>query len=410
MTYDVAIVGAGAAGLGAAQRLADAGAACVVLEARGRVGGRGHTVMPSGALHLDLGCGWLHSADRNPFTVIAQAQGLTIDRTPAAWGRETPGFGMGAAERAAFGRAMGEIEARIEEAALAPQDRVAAELLDPASPWTPLLNAFSAYYNGAEFDQVSVKDYAAFDDDGINWRVLEGYGRAIGDLGAGLDVALETPVAAIDHAGLRLRLDTPKGTVEAAFAIVTIPTDLLAAGAIRFDPGLPAVLEAAAQLPLGLADKVFLTLDEPDALPRDAHLFGRPDRTETGSYYLRPFGRPVVEAYLGGRHARELEAEGPGATGVFAMEEVVGLLGSAARRTIRPIVASRWASDPWSRGSYSHALPGHADARARLARPVDERLFFAGEATSPHGFSTAHGAYQEGVRAAEAVLSMLRSG
>jgi monoamine oxidase len=407
MDYDVAIVGAGASGLAAAQRLAGSGLRCIVLEARGRIGGRGHTITPDGALHLDLGCGWLHSADRNPFTAIAQGQGLTIDKTPAAWGQEQPGFGMGAEARAAFSRAMQGMFEAIDEAAKAPQDRPAADLLDPGDQWTPLLNAFSAYYNGAEFDQVSVKDYAAYEDDGVNWRVLEGYGRAIAGLGADIKVSLETPVDLIDHQGPGVRLHTPRGIVEARAVIVTIPTDHLAQQRLRFLPALPDKAQAAAQLPLGLADKLFLVTDEPGALPKDAHVFGRSDRTETGSYYLRPFGRPLIEVYVGGRHARELEAQGAAALSAFAIEELTGLLGGDFARTLRPIAQSRWASDPWALGSYSHALPGGAGARAVLAAPVDGRLFFAGEATSAGSFSTAHGAYLEGVRAAEEVLAAL---
>ena len=407
MDYDVAIVGAGASGLAAAQRLARSGLSCIVLEARGRIGGRGHTVTPEGALHLDLGCGWLHSADRNPFTAIAQGQGLTIDKTPAAWGQEQPGFGMGAEARAAFRQAMEGMFEAIDEAAKAPLDRPASDLLDPGGLWTPLLNAFSAYYNGAEFDQVSVKDYAAYEDDGVNWRVLEGYGRAIAGLGADITLSLETPVALIDHQGPGVRLHTPKGIIEAKAAVVTVPTDHLAQQHLRFLPELPGKAEAAALLPLGLADKLFLITDEPEALPKDAHVFGHTDRTETGSYYLRPFGRPLIEVYVGGRHARELEAEGAAAFPAFAIEELTGLLGSDFARTLRPLAQSRWASDPWALGSYSHALPGGAGARALLAAPVDGRLFFAGEATSAGSFSTAHGAYLEGVRAAEeAIISL----
>ncbi|MGH7061067.1 MAG: FAD-dependent oxidoreductase, partial [Stellaceae bacterium] len=62
---------------------------------------------------------------------------------------------------------------------------------------------------------------------------------------------------------------------------------------------------------------------------------------------------------------------------------------------------------PWTRGSYSYALPGHAGDRARLAAPVEDRLFFAGEATSPHFFSTAHGAWISGIAAADAALTSL---
>ena len=405
MDVDVAVVGAGAAGLGAARRLSGL-RRCVVLEARGRVGGRGHTVDPLGGMPLDLGCGWLHSADRNPFTRIAEVEGLTIDRTPAAWGQAAPGFGMTQQERDAFGDAMQATFAAIDKAAHAPHDVAVSQLLDPAAPWTPLLNAFSAFYNGAEFDQVSAKDYAAFEDDACNWRVVEGYGRAISGLASGLDIRLGTAVTAIDRSGPNLILETSAGAVRARAAIVTIPTSLLVAGAIRFTPDLPDWLEAASGLPLGLADKVHLAFDEPEALPKDAHTFGHIDRTATGSYYLRPFGRPLIEVYLGGAHARGLEAEGEGAVAAFAIEELVGIMGSHVRSQLHCVAASRWANDPWALGSYSHALPGHADCRARLALPVEGRLFFAGEATSPGGFSTAHGAYQEGVRAAEAVLAL----
>jgi monoamine oxidase len=91
----------------------------------------------------------------------------------------------------------------------------------------------------------------------------------------------------------------------------------------------------------------------------------------------------------------------------FATEELVGLFGSAIRHRLSPLAGSFWRADPFARGSYSYALPGHADDRARLAAPVDDRLFFAGEATSPNFFSTAHGAYETGIAAAKAVLASL---
>jgi monoamine oxidase len=77
------------------------------------------------------------------------------------------------------------------------------------------------------------------------------------------------------------------------------------------------------------------------------------------------------------------------------------------RKRLHPIAATAWARDPYARGSYSHAMPGHADARLALAAPVDGRLFFAGEACMVHDFSTAHGAYRSGVAAADAVIAML---
>ena len=86
---EVAVIGGGAAGIGAARRLREAGVKALILEARGRLGGRAWTV-EAGGFPVDLGCGWLHSAKRNPWTGIAAAQGRTIDRTPPPWARAAP--------------------------------------------------------------------------------------------------------------------------------------------------------------------------------------------------------------------------------------------------------------------------------------------------------------------------------
>jgi monoamine oxidase len=214
-------------------------------------------------------------------------------------------------------------------------------------------------------------------------------------------------VSLLRHDGPRLSLETPRGVISARAAIVCVPTAILAAGALRILPELPDKLAAAEGLPLGLADKVFLKLLEPDAFAVEAMVYGDSDRTATGSYHLRPLGRPIIEAFFGGAHARELEAQGPGAAAAFAIEELVGVYGSGLRDRVSVLAETAWSRDPWARGSYSHALPGRAGERTVLAAPVDGRLFFAGEACSPHAFSTAHGAWETGERAAREVLAVL---
>jgi len=136
-------------------------------------------------------------------------------------------------------------------------------------------------------------------------------------------------------------------------------------------------------------------------------VYGASDRMATGAYHLRPLGRPIIEAFFGGAHARALEAEGPGAAAAFAIDELAGIYGTGVRRQVSVLAHTAWAADRWARGSYSHALPGRAGERAVLAAPVDGRLFFAGEACSPHAFSTAHGAWETGERAAREVLAAL---
>jgi monoamine oxidase len=407
---DVAIIGAGAAGLAAASALAAAPLSVVVLEAQGRIGGRAHTVSLAG-LPLDLGCEWLHSADRNPLVEKIAATGLTIDKTPPPWAHPEATANFGAEERQTYRTAFAALDERVEAAAPEAADGPVSRLLDPGDRWTPLLNAFSAYYNGAEFDQVSIKDYAAYDDSELNWRVAEGYGTGIAGLAPPrARIVGDCPVSVLRHDGPRLSLETPRGVVTARAVILCVPTAVLAAGALRILPELPAKLAAAEGLPLGLADKVFLKLEEPDAFAVESMVYGASDRTATGSYHLRPLGRPIIEAFFGGAHARALEAEGPAAAAAFAIEELVGVFGAGLRRRVSVLAQTAWASDPWARGSYSHALPGRAGERAVLAAPVDGRLFFAGEACSPHAFSTAHGAWETGERAAREVLAALGVG
>jgi monoamine oxidase len=242
----------------------------------------------------------------------------------------------------------------------------------------------------------------------VNWRVVEGYGTVIAAHGASLPVTLGCPVRGIDWSGRRLRVETAQGSIAADAAIVTLPSSLLAEQKIAFTPDLPAKAEAAAGLPLGLADKLFLSLSDAGEFEKDSRLFGRTDRSGTATYHLRPFGRPQIEVYFAATLAAELEAAGETAFLDFAVAELVGLLGSDFARRIRPLHLHRWGIDPLSRGSYSYALPGRADCRATLAAPVDDRLFFAGEACSTNDYSTAHGAYLTGVVAADQAIAARR--
>jgi monoamine oxidase len=407
---DVAIIGAGAAGLGAARALENSGLSVIVLEARDRVGGRGHTIMAAPGITFDLGCGWLHSADKNSFVKIAEQLNFEIDRTRPPWREQSFDAGFPLAERIDFIKALDAFYDRAEEAAktLAKRggDAAASTYLEPGNRWNPMIDAISTYVNGCEFDRVSIQDMDAYEDSEINWRVRRGYGALMVAYGAHLPLALNTEVTLIDHSGKRVRIETSRGTLLASKVVVTVPTNLIAEEAIRFHPALPAKVEAARGLPLGLDNKVMLALDEPETLPKDGSLRGATMRTAMGSFHLRPFGQPCIEGFFGGSFAAALEESGEGALAAEAIDEIVALLGADFRRKLKPLVESRWGHDPFARGGYSHALPGHAGKRAVLAAPVDGRLFFAGEATSPNFFSTAHGARDSGERAAGEVVAV----
>ncbi len=400
--YDVVVIGAGAAGLAAGRQLAHAAVKFTILEARSRIGGRAWT--SAAEFPLDLGCGWLHSADANPFTAILSGLGFTIDETPPAWGRHSLDLGFSAEEQLAFDRAMTSFWRDLAKAARVAPDQPAASLLAPGGRFNALIAAVTSYANGTEPDRLSIHDTANYADTGLNWRVVEGYGAGIAAFGHDLPVRLACPVTRLDHSGRHLRLVTPQGLVTAEKVIITLPTNLLAQETLAFDPPLPEKRAAAAVLPLGIADKLVLALDRPLNLPKDGHLFGRIDRTGTASYHLRPFGRNLIEAYFGGQLAADLEVEGPKAFYAFAEDELAGLLGNSIRARLRPIAETAWGQDPFARGAYSYALPGHAEARGKLAAPVENWIFFAGEACSKQAFSTAHGAYLTGIAAAQAIV------
>jgi monoamine oxidase len=399
----IVVIGGGAAGIAAARRPHDAGQDVLIIEARDRLGGRALSFHHHGHA-LDLGCGWLHSAKRNPWTDIARARGFDIRTDTANWGSQWRDLGYPPEEKAAFGKAWARWE-KATHAALPGPDRPLSDFIAPDDRWRPLFDAISGFANGAPLSRVSLHDWAAYEDASTddNWAVGEGYGTLIVDHAGEVPVRLSTQVSRIDHRGLALRIETSAGTITADLAIICVPTSVLARGDIVFDPPLPDKQAAAAALPLGLADKVFLAVDGPVEWPANAHLTGNPRSACTASHRLSPFGWPVIESFFGGDCAEALE-DGDAAT-AFAIDEIVALLGNDWRRRLTPITATSWRHEPFIHGSYSHARIGMAPQRAVLAAPVDQRLFFAGEACSPHDFSTAHGAYATGRAVADSILA-----
>jgi monoamine oxidase len=402
---EVAVVGGGAAGIGAARTLHDAGVNCLLIEARSRLGGRAFTELDSG-YPLDLGCGWLHSADVNPWTKIAQAQGKTIDKTPPPWMKPTAQPKFSVEDQRAFRNATSAFFRRAEEAGSKDPDVPSSELLEPGDRWTPLVRAVSTYFAGVEPELVSARDFALYEDTEVNWRVVEGYGAAVTAHAQGVPTLLNAVVTRIDHSGKRIQVETAKGVVTASYVIVALPSAIIAQTENLLAPALSDKVEAARNLPLGLADKLFLSLDGAEEFAADSRLYGASDRTETATYHMRPFGRPVIEAYFGGANAWALEKGGVAAFFDFAVGQLIGLLGNDFAKRVKLLGMHLWGGDPFARGSYSYAKPGHWNDRRRLAQPVDDRLFFAGEACSSDFFTTAQGAYRTGADAAEMIMKL----
>jgi monoamine oxidase len=349
-SVDVAIIGAGAAGLGAANALKNSVLSVIVLEARDRLGGRAHTIMASPEVTFDVGCGWLHSADENSFVNIAETLGFEINRSLPPWRERAYGKAFPQDDRNEFIAALdafyGRAEQAAQEAMQSGRDGPANVCLESGNRWNPMIDAISTYINGCELDQVSLLDMDAYEDTDLNWRVRRGYGALIAAYRPSCPIALNCAVTLIDHSAKRIRIETSQGTLTADKVIVTVPTNLIADEAIRFHPPLPAKVDAARGLPLGLADKVTLALDEPEALPKRGNLRAATMRTAMGTYHIRPFGQPCIEGFFGGRFAQSLEDAGDGALAAESINEIVSILGNDFRRKLKPLAESRWAHDP----------------------------------------------------------------
>ncbi len=219
---------------------------------------------------------------------------------------------------------------------------------------------------------------------------------------------MATPAERIELTTDGVAVTTRTGTVRAGAAILTVSTAVLAGDALRLPSGAAPWREAAAALPLGRNEKVFLEIRRDSAFAPDSHAYGDLHDPSSASYSIRPNGWPVIEAFLGGDGARILQEEGPAAGFAYVSAQLVALFGSEVASAIRPLAATSWSRMAYIGGAYSCALPGESRARARLAQPFEDRLFFAGEATHPFDFTTAHGAHDSGVRAADEALAALR--
>ena len=274
--YDVAVIGAGAAGLAAGLELQKAGKRFIVLEARDRIGGRAFTDTSLG-LPFDMGAHWLHSARQNPFTAIADDLGIAyrsdIDFGPDHATRLGSGGPLPAAAQA---EAMDYIEAVLgaaHEAGAAGRDVAFSDVMDAQHRWNTLTRQLFGQITSLDPEQCSTRDFARYQQEGGDFPVENGYGALVARNAAGLLVTLSTPVTRVDWSGPEVRLETAKGTITAAAIIIAVPINVLIAGGIRFDPALPAKLvEAIHDCPMGVSEKLALLLDAP--VEGFGHLYG----------------------------------------------------------------------------------------------------------------------------------------
>jgi monoamine oxidase len=408
---DLAVIGAGAAGLAAAKTARALGLSVRLLEAKDRIGGRALTDRDSLGLTWDRGAHWLHQARENPFTAVADARGFAYRTDPLdvrIWmGERWATSEEDGAREAAQARA----DRAFEALARSGGDPAIGEGLDEAGWWAPAYRQLLRNLNGDDPDLTSAVDWARYRETGDNWPIADGYGALVAAWAADLPVALACPVRRIAVEPGRVRLDTARGALRARTAVVTVSTEVLAAGTIGFDPALPAPLQADLEsVPLGPANKVALAFDR-DVFGLTHTAVSDAVRAPRGyNLLVRPFGREMVLGHCGGPLGRELEAAGPDAMVELALEQLTQMFGAAVRRHVTATASTAWCGDPWIRGGYSVCRPGHADARPRLSQPVHDRVLLAGEACAPARFGTVNGAHDSGADAARRIAGWLRRG
>lgn len=403
---DLIIVGAGAAGIGAGLQARAAGLDFVILEAAGRIGGRAHTVQLQG-YDYDLGCHYLHSASRNVFAARALARGLTLDMSlnsepmPGRYYRN--GILQDETVRTACRDYYEAFFTAVDEAG---EDIAAATLVDRHAPHYDALVSWCAAINGVPPERYSTADSHGYSHTPEDWPVKEGYGALIAGFAIDLPIRLSCPVQAIDRGANPVRVETPEGSLTAKAVIVTTSPAVLKSGAIRFTPALPDELQVALEeVPMGYAERIALVADRP-VLDRSSYAHVVPKAGPGIGLQFQEFDQPIIGAYIAGDIALDLAKEdGKRALIAYAEEAACEILGKDLSKRLIERQSSCWSTDPLIQGGYSAALPGRHASRGILRQRFDDRVLLAGEACSPHYFTTAHGAYETGVGAVSTLFN-----
>jgi len=402
--------------MSAARTLQDNGLSVQILESKDRIGGRAYTDSHTFAVPFDHGCAWMSTGPYNPLVQFAEKCGFESverfypvleDKTFVATGA---GGWVNDEETRDRNRYLEDCYRAMAAEAGKGRDVSIAEVIDTTSIWTPHFDNYLKAVQGGDIATVSALDYSNAEADGEEHHLARGYGALIHEYGAGLPIELATAVERIDWSGDTVEIGTSRGSVTSRTVIVTVSTGVLAADRIRFEPGLPdATRSAISALPMGRLAKVAIQFDRNvyGAFTDDCFLY-YDDPDSSLSIVTGYADSTMAVAYAGGPLADELEALGVEGAADYLLERLEKAFGSKLRHYVTAADCTRWGSDPDVRGSYSIALAGHSGARTALAKPIANRLFFAGEATSEHHFGYAHGAFLEGRAAADKVAALLR--
>jgi monoamine oxidase len=407
--HSVVIIGAGAAGLSAARHLSSLGVAPLVLEARDRVGGRAWTATVGGHAGIDLGAHWLHAAKYNPLAQAARKLGIELRRGDGSPILIEQGRPVNAWNEAKLWRAWRRIEKDISRKAAANPAASAAQALTLSSLYDRVaMDLHGVHACGMPMEQISAVDFASAEDYD-DYFVEGGFGALLAAAGSGVDVRFGVTVSRIACAGHGVELTTNEGAIRASTVLVTVPATVLAAADIELaGPAFETVREAVQHLPFGAYERLVFTLrSDPFAGARDRMVL-LIERDGESSFVLAGGGGAGVHyADFGADEARYLAKAGLDAMADHMRERLTRHFGADVASGLTPMASSAWSLDPLTKGAWSVARPGRHAARMAMREPVNECVWFAGEATSIEQWGTVGGAWKEGQRAAAEIATVL---
>jgi monoamine oxidase len=407
---DIVVIGAGAAGIAAARRIMAANRKVIVIEATGQIGGRCLTDTATFGVPFDRGARWMHNPDTNPMIRLGRNAGLDVYPAPPGQKIRVGRRFARAGETEEFLAALVRANRAIDDASRGKADVSCASVLPKdLGDWAGTAEfVLGANATGKDLKDLSAVDKVRAQERNAAIACRQGLGSLIAKLGEQVPLALSTPASRVAWSGRDVTVETPAGKIAARAAIVTVSSNVLAAGNIKFAPEIPKrQLDAAAKLSLGSYDRIALQLPgNPLGLVRDDIVIEQSNSTRTALLFANMGSSSLCSIDVAGSFGRDLSSQGEPAMVAFAVEWLSKLFGSEWAAAVKKTSATRWNAAPYVLGAMSAAAPGTQPSRQVLTEPIG-CMFLAGEATHETLWGTVDGAWESGERAAEAALQKI---
>ncbi|MGB8398606.1 flavin monoamine oxidase family protein, partial [Bradyrhizobium sp.] len=378
----------------------------IVVEAASQIGGRCQTDLATFEVPFDRGARWLYNPETNPIVRLARAAGQEITAAPSAQKIRIGRRNARAGETEEFLAALLRANRAVDDASRKADVPCASALPKDLGDWAGTVEfVLGANFAGRDLKELSAIDKARAQERNSAFACRQGLGALIATLGEQVPLALSTPANRISWSNRDVSVETPAGKIAARAAVITVSSNVLAMGSIKFAPDIPKrTLDAAAKLSLGSCDRIALQMPgNPLGLARDDVIIERSNSTRTGLLFANIGGSSLCSIDVAGSFGRDLSAQGEQAMVAFALEWLTRLFGSDAAAAVKKSSATRWNASPFVLGAMSSAVPGGQPSRKILAEPIG-CLYLAGEASHETLWGTVDGAWESGERAAEAAL------